>query len=73
MTANVGGLDRVLRFVAGLVLLVVPFLAPALPVLAVLGAWAWLIGAWGLLMLLTAVFRFCPAYVPFGISTCPTR
>lgn len=24
----------------------------------------------GLVPLLTATFRFCPAYLPFGLSTC---
>ncbi|MFG1365390.1 YgaP family membrane protein [Xanthobacter versatilis] len=68
--ANVGGLDRVLRFVFGVVLILVPFVAPSMPALAGLGNWGWLIGAMGVVMLLTAVFRFCPAYVPFGIRTC---
>lgn len=70
MVANVGGIDRVLRFIAGVVLILMPFVAPSVPALAGLGAWAWLIGAWGLVMLLTAVFRFCPAYLPFGWSSC---
>ncbi|MCG5237645.1 DUF2892 domain-containing protein [Xanthobacter oligotrophicus] len=68
--ANVGGIDRVLRFVFGVVLILVPFVAPSIPALAGLGNWGWLIGAWGLGMLLTAIFRFCPAYVPFGVRTC---
>ena len=68
--ANVGGLDRVLRFIAGVVLILVPFVAPSVPALAGLGSWGWIIGAVGVVMLLTAIFRFCPAYVPFGIRTC---
>ncbi|MGR7995428.1 MULTISPECIES: YgaP family membrane protein [unclassified Xanthobacter] len=70
MTANVGGIDRVLRFVVGIILLLVPFFGGSVPALAGLGNWAWLIGAVGLVMLLTAIFRFCPAYVPLGIKTC---
>ena len=70
MVANVGGIDRVLRFVAGVVLILVPFVAPSVPVLAGLGNWAWLLGAWGLAMVLTAVFRFCPAYPLLGVNTC---
>ncbi|MDQ0503558.1 YgaP family membrane protein [Xanthobacter agilis] len=70
MTPNVGGIDRILRFVVGIILLLVPFVGGSVPALAGLGGWAWLIGAVGLVMLLTAVFRFCPAYVPFGIRTC---
>ncbi|MBB6308663.1 YgaP family membrane protein [Xanthobacter tagetidis] len=68
--ANVGGIDRILRFVVGIVLVLVPFVAPTVPALAGLGNWAWLIGAWGLAMVLTAAFRFCPAYPLLGINTC---
>ena len=68
--ANVGGIDRVLRFVVGIVLLLVPFVGTTVPALAGLGNWAWVIGAVGLVMLLTAIFRFCPAYPLLGISTC---
>ena len=70
MVANVGGIDRVLRFVAGIVLILVPFVAPSVPALAGLGNWAWLLGAWGLVMVLTAAFRFCPAYPLLGVNTC---
>ena len=70
MVANVGGIDRVLRFVVGVVLILVPFVAPSVPALAGLGNWAWLLGAWGLAMVLTAAFRFCPAYPLLGINTC---
>lgn len=70
MTANVGGIDRILRFVVGVVLILVPFVGGAVPALAGLGGWAWLIGAVGLVMLLTAIFRFCPAYVLLGINSC---
>lgn len=70
MVANVGGIDRVLRFVVGVVLILVPFVAPSVPALAGLGNWAWLLGAWGLAMVLTAAFRFCPAYPLLGVNTC---
>jgi hypothetical protein len=58
MKANVGSIDRVLRFIAGL---------------ALLGAGYYFKSWWGLIgivPLLTATFRFCPAYVPLGLSTC---
>ena len=39
------------------------------PVVAgAIGLWGWI----GILPLLTGSFRFCPAYIPFGISTCKT-
>ncbi|MDZ7315459.1 MAG: DUF2892 domain-containing protein [candidate division KSB1 bacterium] len=57
MKANVGGADRVIRIVLGLAIIA-----------AGLYFKNWL-GVIGVVPLLTAVFRFCPAYVPFKIST----
>ncbi len=59
MKANIGTVDRVIRVIAGLVIIG----------LGIYGRSWW--GLIGLLPLLTAVVRFCPAYVPFGLSTCP--
>ena len=59
MKTNVGTLDRILRIVAGC---------------AILGAGYYFKSWWGLFGLMpifTGIFRFCPAYVPFGASTCP--
>ena len=56
---NVGGIDRVLRVVAGLLILSLVFIGPQT-------TWGWL----GLVPLLTGVFGFCPAYPLLGISTC---
>ncbi len=58
MKQNVGTIDRVLRIVVGLALLVWGFAAQN-----------WL-GAIGLVPLATAAIGWCPAYLPFGISTC---
>lgn len=62
MTANVGGIDRILRIVAGLVLI-------ALAATGVVGAWGYL----GAIVLATGVFRFCGAYTLFGVNTCPMK
>lgn len=59
MGANVGGLDRVLRAVLGIVLIALVFVGPQTP-------WGWI----GLVPLLTAAVRFCPLYPLLGISTC---
>ncbi|MEY2867324.1 MAG: hypothetical protein RIQ43_1350 [Pseudomonadota bacterium] len=61
MKANVGSTDRIIRIVLGLVII----------------GWGamnanWL-GAIGLIPLATAFMRWCPAYLPFGISTCKTE
>jgi len=59
MTSNVGGIDRVLRIVVGLALI-------AATLAGAIGPWGWI----GVVPLATGVFRFCPAYLPFGASTC---
>jgi len=61
MKFNVGGLDRIVRIIAGLV---------------ILGAGYYFKSWWGLIgfgPILTGTFRFCPAYVPFGWNTCPPK
>jgi hypothetical protein len=63
MKANVGGIDRTLRIAVGIALL--------LAVVFVDGPLRWW-GLAGILPLLTGLFRFCPAYLPFGASTCDT-
>jgi hypothetical protein len=62
MTKNVGGIDRVVRIVAGLALI-------ALAATGQIGAWGWL----GAVVLATGVFSFCGAYTLFGFNTCPMK
>lgn len=62
MQTNVGSIDRALRIVVGLALI-----AAALQ--GAIGAWGWL----GLIPLATGIFRFCPAYLPFGLRTCTVK
>ncbi len=60
MVKNVGGADKILRIVVGLALLSLIFILQ--------GNARW----WGLLGLVplgTALMGWCPAYLPFGIST----
>ena len=59
MKANVGTIDRVLRILAGVVLI-------ALTLAGTIGLWGWI----GLVPLATGVFRFCPLYPLLGINTC---
>ncbi len=58
MKANVGGMDRAIRITAGLVLI-------GLTLAGQIGAWGWI----GVIPLFTGIFRFCPAYTLFGMST----
>lgn len=59
---NVGTIDRALRVIIGLALISLVFIGPQTP-------WGWI----GLLPLATAAVGFCPAYLPFGLSTCRMR
>ena len=59
MKVNVGGTDRLLRVIAGLVLI-------GLTLMGIIGAWGWL----GLILLATGIFSFCPAYSLLGINSC---
>ena len=62
MKSNVGGIDRVLRIVVGLVLI-------GLAATNTVGWWGWL----GVIPLLTGVVRFCPLYSLVGMNTCPMK
>lgn len=62
MKLNVGGIDRILRIVAGLVLI-------ALAATGTVGAWGWI----GVVPLLTGAVGFCPLYPLLGMNTCPMK
>jgi hypothetical protein len=64
MAANVGGIDRTLRIVVGIVVLALFFVLEGNA-----RYWALL----GILPLFTGLFRFCPAYTLLGVSTCPMK
>jgi hypothetical protein len=57
---NVGGIDKTLRIVVGLVLLSLVFIGPKT-----------LWGLVGLVPLVTGLVGFCPAYRLAGLNTCP--
>lgn len=59
MQANVGGIDKVMRIIVGVVLM-------AAAATGMVGWWGWL----GVIPLLTGLFNFCPAYTLLGIKTC---
>ena len=62
MNANVGGIDRVARIVAGVVLI-------ALAATGTVGVWGWI----GVVPLATGLSGWCPAYLLFGLSTCKMK
>ena len=59
---NVGGIDRVLRIVVGIVLIALVFVGPRTP-----------LGWVGDIPLLTGLFSTCPLYSLIGISSCPRK
>ncbi len=59
MTANVGTVDRAIRIAVGALLILATLMGW-------IGVWGWI----GVVPLATGIFRFCPAYLPFGMSTC---
>lgn len=61
MKKNIGSLDRGLRTVVGIALIGWG--------LATQNWW----GAIGIIPLFTAAISWCPAYLPFGLSTCKTK
>jgi hypothetical protein len=64
MKANVGSIDRTLRILAGIGLLAL--------VLLLDGNARWW-GLVGIMPLATGLFRFCPAYLLFGLNSCPMK
>ena len=62
MKVNIGGIERVLRIVVGIVLI-------GLVVTGQIGWWGWL----GVVPLATGLIGWCPPYAMLGINTCKTR
>jgi hypothetical protein len=62
MKTNVGGLDRAVRAVVGLVLI-------GLTLAGAVGWWGWL----GIVPLATAAIGWCPPYALLGWNTCSIR
>ena len=67
MTHNVGGIERPIRILVGVVLLAIGAFA-GLPLSAT--AIVLLVGT---IALLTGVIQFCPLWAFLGVNTCPTR
>ncbi|MFH1672952.1 MAG: DUF2892 domain-containing protein [Pseudomonadota bacterium] len=60
MQCNIGKVDRIIRVIVGLAIIILGIYFKS---------W-W--GVVGIVPLITAATGWCPAYFPFGISTCKT-
>ncbi|MFN7003218.1 MAG: DUF2892 domain-containing protein [Roseinatronobacter sp.] len=65
LAKNVGGIDRILRIVVGLALILGFFLNAD-------GSMRWLYLI-GIVPLATGLMQTCPLYSLIGLNTCPTR
>lgn len=61
MKANVGGTDKIMRLLIGL---------STLGMGGIFESW-W--GVVGIIPIATSLLRWCPAYLPFGFSTCESN
>jgi hypothetical protein len=62
MAANVGGIDKIVRIVAGAGLI-------GATVAGMLPVWGYI----GIVPLATGLLNWCPAYTLFGMNTCATK
>lgn len=67
MKKNMGSLDKILRIIVALVLVVLYFTNVISGVLGIV-----LLVVAGIFVL-TSLISFCPLYLPFGISTCKKK
>lgn len=67
MTCNVGGIERPIRIIVGVVLLVIGAFA-SLPLFGT--AMVLLLGT---IALVTGVVQYCPLWALFGMNTCPAQ
>lgn len=64
MKANIGDTERVIRIVVGLALLSLLFM---------LEGNAKYLGLIGIVLIVTAALRWCPAWTLLGVNTCPVE
>lgn len=65
MTLNEGTVDRVIRVAIAAVLFFLAFSG------VVTGAWVWVAGIAGAILVVTGAVGFCPLYALLGMNTCP--
>lgn len=68
MNANLGSIDRVLRLILGVALIAAALLSGWTVFESV--ALTWVVTVVGIVLIATALFRFCPLYRLLGVKTC---
>lgn len=68
MKKNVGGIDRALRIIVGILLIAGVFFGGKVG-MPWLNPWGWI----GVVPLATALIGWCPPYALLGINTCPKK
>lgn len=68
MKKNVGTIDRVVRAVAGLVLI-----GLGLASIGTMGVWGYVGIVVGVVLVATAAISFCPIWMVLGVNTCETK
>ncbi|MBX8802208.1 DUF2892 domain-containing protein [Pseudochrobactrum algeriensis] len=71
MKLNVRTPDRIARLIIGVLLLVAPFVTGW--ALFTNPLWTWIFVIVGLVLAVTGLVRFCPAYALFNLSTSRTK
>jgi len=67
MKKNVGSIDRTIRLLIVLIIVIFYFTK------VITGTLSVVLLVLGLVLAITSVIRFCPLYLPFGISTCKKK
>ena len=67
MKKNMGGLDRIIRFIAAVVVAVLYYTG------IIEGTLAYVLLALGAIFLLTSFVSFCPLYALVGLNTCKVK
>lgn len=63
MKVNLGSIDRLVRVLLAIVIGIAIFNG------SLTGVWAWVLGAFGVVLLLTSTVSRCPIYFMLGMST----
>lgn len=67
MKKNMGSTDKIIRLIVALILATLSYMG------VVTGTVGIVFYAVAIVFALTSMIRFCPLYVPFGISTCKKK